>query len=163
MCLLILEREEGGERERERNINVREKHRSVASHVHPNQGSTPQPRFVPWLEIEPSTFWCMGKRSNQLSYTSQGLLLFFFFFFCWNLPCAKPSRSLRAHWTIDTAHEGQALGHMAGWKCGQWIQRPTDNTQHNVKHILSLQTCYSPETYIFIYIIHEIFLIVSQK
>ena len=30
-----------GERERERNTNVRETHRSVASSIHPNQGSNP--------------------------------------------------------------------------------------------------------------------------
>ena len=36
ICLLILEGEEG-----------REKHQSVASHSHPNQGSNWQSRFVP--------------------------------------------------------------------------------------------------------------------
>ena len=35
-CLLILEREEGKERERERNIDVREKHQSIASCIHPD-------------------------------------------------------------------------------------------------------------------------------
>ena len=45
ICLLILESEEGEERERigkerkrERNINVREKHQLVASNMHPDQG-----------------------------------------------------------------------------------------------------------------------------
>ena len=33
--------------ERERDINAREKHRSVASHLHPDQGSNPQHRHVP--------------------------------------------------------------------------------------------------------------------
>ena len=49
ICLLILEREEGGEREKEgeRNIDVREKHQSVASCMRPDQGSNPQPRYVP--------------------------------------------------------------------------------------------------------------------
>ena len=34
------------ERERERNIDVREKHPSVASHRHPDRESNPQPRYV---------------------------------------------------------------------------------------------------------------------
>ena len=42
-CLLILETEEG----RERSIDVREKHRSVASCMHPNRELNPQTRYVP--------------------------------------------------------------------------------------------------------------------
>ena len=45
MCLLILEREERGERERD--IVVREKHLSVASHTRPNPRLNQQPRRVP--------------------------------------------------------------------------------------------------------------------
>ena len=41
ICLLILEREEG--LGRERNINMREKHWSVASCTHPDWGSNLQP------------------------------------------------------------------------------------------------------------------------
>ena len=40
-------RERERERERERNIGVREKHPSVASHMHPDRGWNPQPRHVP--------------------------------------------------------------------------------------------------------------------
>ena len=41
---LLLEREEGRAEGRERNIDVREKHRSAASSAHPDQGSnTPRP------------------------------------------------------------------------------------------------------------------------
>ena len=47
LCLLILEREERRERERERNIDVREKHQSVASRMLPDQGSNLQPRYGP--------------------------------------------------------------------------------------------------------------------
>ena len=43
--MFIYEREK--ERERERNIHVREKHRLVTSHMHPDQGSNLQPRYVP--------------------------------------------------------------------------------------------------------------------
>ena len=35
------------ERDGERNINVREKHQSVASHMLADQGLKPQPRHVP--------------------------------------------------------------------------------------------------------------------
>ena len=36
-----------GERERERDVNSKEKHQSVASCTHPDQGPHPQPRYVP--------------------------------------------------------------------------------------------------------------------
>ena len=57
MFLLILEseeeeeREKGRKEERERHIDVREQHWSVASHTHPDQESNPQLRFVPQLGI----------------------------------------------------------------------------------------------------------------
>ena len=56
ICLLTLEREEGGERERERNITVKEKHQPVASCTCPCQGWNPQPMYVPWPGIGPTTF-----------------------------------------------------------------------------------------------------------
>ena len=56
------ERERKGGKERERNINVREKHRSFAF------------LYVPWLGIEPATFQSTGGLSNQLSCTGQGLI-----------------------------------------------------------------------------------------
>ena len=55
MCLLILEKE--GDRERERNIDVKEKHKSGASHTCPDMESNLQPRCVPWPEIERTTFF----------------------------------------------------------------------------------------------------------
>ena len=48
-------RERGGEREREKNIHVREKHQSVVSLTCPDQGSSLQPFGVGWC-------------SNQLSH-----------------------------------------------------------------------------------------------
>ena len=49
------------ERKGGRNIDVREKHQLVASHMHPNRGSNPQPRYMPWPGIKPAAFWgCMG-------------------------------------------------------------------------------------------------------
>ena len=53
MRLLILEREKGGERGRERHahISVREKHLLVASCMRPDQESNPQP-FGVWDDTE---------------------------------------------------------------------------------------------------------------
>ena len=75
-CLLIfLEEEEGtgrGERrEQQKGVGERErhqyeKHQSVASHMCPDWGSNPKPRYVPWLEIQPSAFWCIGWSSDQV-------------------------------------------------------------------------------------------------
>ena len=54
---LILEKGEETEKERERNMNVGEKHLLVASCTYPNWGQNPQPpRHVPSLEIESLTF-----------------------------------------------------------------------------------------------------------
>ena len=52
MFIDLVERERGrGERDRvkqrERNMDVREKHRSVASRTCPDQGWNPQPTYVP--------------------------------------------------------------------------------------------------------------------
>ena len=41
------ERERDRERQRERNINVRQKHRYVASHMHPDWELNLQPEYVP--------------------------------------------------------------------------------------------------------------------
>ena len=47
--------------ERDRERQETEKHWSVASCMHPNGGWNSQPRYVPWLGIEPTTFWCTGR------------------------------------------------------------------------------------------------------
>lgn len=44
-----------------------EKHWPVASCTHPNRGLNPTLGCVPCLGIEPSTFWCTGRCSHQLS------------------------------------------------------------------------------------------------
>ena len=48
MFLLLLEREEKRERERgrERDIDVREKYQKVGSHMWPDRGLNPQPKYV---------------------------------------------------------------------------------------------------------------------
>ena len=53
---LFLERGEGREKERERNITVREKHWSVASLTCPDQGPNLQPSHVPWPRIKRAAF-----------------------------------------------------------------------------------------------------------
>ena len=67
-------RERRKEGERQRKIHVREKHQSVASCMHPNLGLNPQPRRVPCLGIEPVTFQCTGRCSNQLSHRARAKL-----------------------------------------------------------------------------------------
>ena len=64
ICLLIF-RDRG--RERERNMDVWEKHSPVTSHMCPDQGSNPQPRPVSWSGIQPTKLQCMGQHSTQLS------------------------------------------------------------------------------------------------
>ena len=44
---LFLERGERREKERQRNTDMREKHRLVVSHTCLDQGSNPKPKYVP--------------------------------------------------------------------------------------------------------------------
>ena len=64
-------RERGRGVGRERNISVREKHPSGASHTCHAQGLNLQPRYVPWRGTEPTTFCCTGWCSNQLSHLAR--------------------------------------------------------------------------------------------
>ena len=67
-------KEGGGERDR--NIDVREKHRSVGSCMCLGQVLHQHPRYVPWLGIEPTTFWCAGRCSDQSSHQSGAVISF---------------------------------------------------------------------------------------
>ena len=49
---MILERGKGWEKERERNIDVREKHRLAASCTRPDWGPNLQPSHVPWIQTD---------------------------------------------------------------------------------------------------------------
>ena len=49
----------------------REKHGLVASHMHLDWGSNPQPLYLPWLGNESATFWYTRHHFTQLSH-SQG-------------------------------------------------------------------------------------------
>ena len=54
----IFRERERRENERERNIDVREKHQSVACFGRvPQPGPAPQPQHVPWPEIKQVTFF----------------------------------------------------------------------------------------------------------
>ena len=66
---LILEREEGGGKERE-------KHRWAVSPVHPNRASNLQPRHVPWPGIELVTFRCTEQCGQGLKNIFDCLFLF---------------------------------------------------------------------------------------
>ena len=74
-CYLFLERGEWRERERERNINVREKYWSAASHRDPDQG----PGHAAWPGIKLATFcfagrcpaiWATSVRASHLTFLS---------------------------------------------------------------------------------------------
>ena len=73
----MTERGEEREKERERNIGVREIHQLVASYTHPHQGLNPQPRHVPWPGIEPQPF-LVCHMTAKLWHTSQGHFISFF-------------------------------------------------------------------------------------
>ena len=73
ICLLILEREEEGGRERKEDINVREDQGSIVSHIHPNWKSNPQPRYDPWLGIQPATVWCTRQMLQLTGHPARSL------------------------------------------------------------------------------------------
>ena len=68
------EREKG--RGRGRNIDVWEKHWSVASHMLSDWRLNLQPRYVPWPGTEPATFLVYGTMLQPTEPPSQGCLLF---------------------------------------------------------------------------------------
>lgn len=59
----------------ERNTDGREKHRPVASHEHPDGGTSLQLRQVPWPEIEPTAFSVYGMVLPPTETPSQASLL----------------------------------------------------------------------------------------
>ena len=63
ICLLILERKEGGEREKY--------WWSVTSRMCLSQKLNPQPTYVLWLGIKPSNLWNTGWCSSLLSYLAR--------------------------------------------------------------------------------------------
>ena len=63
-------KEGGGEKEK--NIDVWEKHWLVASCMHPNRGENPQPRYVPWPGIDPRSLLVYGMMLQTTEPPSQG-------------------------------------------------------------------------------------------
>ena len=66
-------------------INFRERRRErETTHTHrgasctcPHRGWSHNLGYVPWMEIEPTTFWCMGRYSNQFSHLTRACMGFF--------------------------------------------------------------------------------------
>lgn len=65
-------REEGSKREKEKKTSVWE--RSI-DHRCPDQGSNPQPRYVPWPRMELETFLVCGTMSQPSEIPSQGTFM----------------------------------------------------------------------------------------
>ena len=59
---IFLKRGEGRDKERERNVDVKENHWSAASLMRPNWRPNPQPRHVLWPGIEPVAFHFVGRQ-----------------------------------------------------------------------------------------------------
>ena len=59
---LFLERGREGEKQRKKHRYVRETSTGCLLHG-PSWGPGPQPRHVPWPEMEPATFWLVGQYS----------------------------------------------------------------------------------------------------
>ena len=57
--------------EREREINVKKKHQSVASYIDSNWVSNPQPRYMLWAQIKPTTFLVYGMKLKTTELPSQ--------------------------------------------------------------------------------------------
>ena len=68
---LFLERGEGREKERKKNINMREKHQSVASCTRPKQNQTRNAGMCPDQKSNPQRF-ALWKTPNQVNHTGPG-------------------------------------------------------------------------------------------
>ena len=95
---MILEREEGREIEKDRNIDVREKRQSVTSLRTLTRNGTGSLGVCPDGD-QPATFGCMGRRSDQLSHPARAPKLNFL---------KKTSKSI-FKWVKQEATNNQAL------------------------------------------------------
>ena len=75
--ILYFREGKGRERERDRSIDVRGKHWSVASCTPPNWGPGPKPRYAPWRGIEPATFQFAGWHSSCWATPARANLTYF--------------------------------------------------------------------------------------
>ena len=79
---LSLEKGEEREKERERNIDVREIHWLIGFFLHsPNWGPGPEPRHVPWPGIKPVTLWFAGWYSIHWATPARAKIISFSIFF----------------------------------------------------------------------------------
>ena len=72
MPIDFLEKGKRRKREKERDINVEEKHLLVASHMYTPWLGTEPTKHVPWSRTKPATFQFIGQHSNQLSHSGHG-------------------------------------------------------------------------------------------
>ena len=79
---LFLEKGKVG-RKRERNIDVREKHQSVASYKCPHWGSNLQPRHVPWPGTEPATSYIAGQCPINWATLARAVYYYSINPYCW--------------------------------------------------------------------------------
>ena len=69
----FLKRAEGGEEVGGKTEKHRcEKETLITCSKYPEWGANQQPIYVFWLGVEPTSFWCTGQVSYQLSHTTQG-------------------------------------------------------------------------------------------
>ena len=79
IVVLLVSLKRSGERAWERNIGVKGKHWSVASHICPDQGLNPWPWYVPWPESNPQPFLVNRIMLQTTEPSSQGLNIYLFF------------------------------------------------------------------------------------
>ena len=98
-------------RERERDTKggrdgkEKEKHRSAASRNHPDRASNPQPRSVPWLGIEPTTFWVWDDSPTNWA-TQPGPTRLYFQYWTLSRP---PNQSWQDKWGAEHLMERQPM------------------------------------------------------
>ena len=95
-CLLILERGKGRERERERNTNLREKHLSIASHMHPTRDHPHNPGICPGQEPNPDILF-HGTRLLPIETHQPGL----------KLSSSRISRPLNRERTVSPTNDAE--------------------------------------------------------
>ena len=109
LFIYSFQRKKGREGERERNIDVREKHQPVASHMHPNQDWTPNPGMCPDWESNwrPLALWDGGQPTEPhwsgpcfISGVGNGIVFFlsFSWYYCTMGAALRQGISACSYW-----------------------------------------------------------------